>query len=125
MGYSFAEHVWLEGLRCKSVLGLILQARWRLGGADAAARLADRLRASPSLLPGDAASEMLGQSADRRRPSPALRDEDGPERARPTCATCTGSAGLVTGQPGSLLANDMPVAELIAGRLPKSLMLAR
>jgi len=75
-----------------------------------------------SLLPGDAASEMLGQSATPEAVA-ALRAQLGlnePAHLR----YLHWLVGLLTGNPGHSLANNMPVAALIAGRLPKSLILA-
>jgi peptide/nickel transport system permease protein len=75
-----------------------------------------------SLLPGDAAQETLGQSATPEQVA-ALRaqlglNEPGPQRY------VHWLVGLATGDPGTSMANSMPVRELIGGRLPKSLFLA-
>lgn len=75
-----------------------------------------------SLLPGDAASETLGQSATPQAVA-ALRAQLGLNVPAPL-RYLHWLVGLVTGNPGRSLANDMPVAALIAGRLPKSLILA-
>ncbi|MBR9908763.1 MAG: ABC transporter permease [Gammaproteobacteria bacterium] len=75
-----------------------------------------------SLLPGDAAQAMLGQSATPEAVA-ALRSAlglDQPGHIR----YVHWLGGLLTGDPGISLANDMPVAELVATRLPKSLVLA-
>ena len=75
-----------------------------------------------SLLPGDAATETLGQSATPEAVA-ALRAQLGlNEPAHLRYLHWLG--GLVTGDPGRSMANDMPVRALIASRLPKSLLLA-
>lgn len=74
------------------------------------------------LLPGDAAQELLGQSATPEAVA-ALRAElglDKPAHVR----YVDWLFGLLTGEPGQSLANNMPVADLIADRLPRSLLLA-
>lgn len=74
------------------------------------------------LLPGDAAQELLGQSATPEAVA-ALRAElglDKPAHVR----YLDWLFGLLTGEPGLSLANNMPVSELIANRLPRSLLLA-
>lgn len=75
-----------------------------------------------SLLPGDAASEMLGQSATPEAVA-ALRAKLGLDQPAPA-RYVSWLLGLVTGHPGQSLANNMPVGVLIASRLPKSLLLA-
>lgn len=75
-----------------------------------------------NLLPGDAAQEMLGQSATPEAVA-ALRRVlglDEPAHIR----YLHWLAGLITGDPGVSLVNDMPVADLVATRLPRSLILA-
>jgi peptide/nickel transport system permease protein len=75
-----------------------------------------------SLLPGDAAQEALGQSATPEAIA-ALRAEmglDQPAHVR----YGRWLAGMLSGNPGQSLANKLPVSELIATRLPKSLLLA-
>ena len=74
------------------------------------------------LLPGDAAQETLGQSATPEAVA-ALRAQLGlNEPAHLRYLHWLG--GLVTGDPGRSMANNLPVREIIAGRLPKSLLLA-
>lgn len=75
-----------------------------------------------SLLPGDAAEESLGQSATPEAIA-ALRAElglDQPAHLR----YARWLIGMLSGDPGQSLANNLPVSELIATRLPKSLSLA-
>jgi peptide/nickel transport system permease protein len=75
-----------------------------------------------SLLPGDAAQETLGQSATPEAVA-ALRAQLGlNEPAHLRYLHWLG--GLLTGDPGRSMANNLPVREIIAGRLPKSLLLA-
>lgn len=75
-----------------------------------------------NLLPGDPAQEMLGQAATPELVE-ALRAKLGlnlPAHTR--YLNWLGS--LLSGNPGVSLANDMPVAELVADRLPRTLILA-
>jgi peptide/nickel transport system permease protein len=75
-----------------------------------------------SLLPGDAAQEALGQSATPEAVA-ALRAQlglDQPAHIRYS----RWLVGMLSGDPGQSLANNLPVAELIKARLPKSLLLA-
>ncbi len=75
-----------------------------------------------ALLPGDAAQAALGQEATPELVA-ALRAKlglDQPAHVR----YFQWLAGLLTGNPGVAMANGLPVAELIGGRLPASLMLA-
>lgn len=75
-----------------------------------------------SLLPGDAAQQLLGQSATPEAVA-ALREVlglDKPAHLR----YLDWLRGLIVGDPGISLANNMPVAELVAERLPRSLILA-
>jgi peptide/nickel transport system permease protein len=75
-----------------------------------------------SLLPGDAAEELLGQYATREGVE-GLRAQLGldlPAHLR----YLHWLGGLLTGDFGRSLANNVPVAQLIASRLPNSLMLA-
>jgi peptide/nickel transport system permease protein len=75
-----------------------------------------------SLLPGDAAEESLGQSATPEAIA-ALRTElglDQPAHLR----YGRWLIGMLSGNPGQSLANNLPVGELISARLPKSLLLA-
>jgi peptide/nickel transport system permease protein len=75
-----------------------------------------------ALLPGDAAQAALGRSATPETIA-ALRAQlglDQPAHLR----YLYWLAGLLAGNPGQSLANNVPVGELIALRLPKSLLLA-
>jgi peptide/nickel transport system permease protein len=75
-----------------------------------------------SLLPGDAAEEALGQGATPETVA-ALRIQlglDQPGYVR----YWRWLSGMLSGNPGQSLANNLPVSELIAKRLPKSLVLA-
>jgi peptide/nickel transport system permease protein len=75
-----------------------------------------------SLLPGDAAEEALGQGATPEAVA-ALRTKlglDQPAHVR----YARWLTGMLSGDPGQSLANNMPVSELIGTRLPKSLLLA-
>nr|WP_246523180.1 ABC transporter permease [Neoroseomonas eburnea] len=75
-----------------------------------------------SLLPGDAAEELLGQAATRETVE-GLRARLGldlPGHLR----YLNWLGGLLTGDFGRSLANNVPVAQLIGSRLPNSLMLA-
>lgn len=74
------------------------------------------------LLPGDAAQETLGQSATAEQVA-ALRHEMGLDRPALT-RYVDWLGGMVRGDPGKSLVANMPVKEVIAGRLPNSLMLA-
>lgn len=74
------------------------------------------------LLPGDAAQETLGQSATTEQIA-ALRHEMGLDRPALT-RYADWLAGIVRGDPGQSLVANMPVREIIAQRLPNSLMLA-
>lgn len=75
-----------------------------------------------SVLPGDAAQAALGQSATPEAIA-ALRAQMGlDEPAYLRYLHWLG--GILSGNPGQSLANNTPVAELIALRLPKSLWLA-
>jgi peptide/nickel transport system permease protein len=74
------------------------------------------------LLPGDAAQEMLGQSATPEQVA-ALRHEMGLDRPAATrFADWVG--GIASGDPGTSMVANMPVAEVIADRLPNTLKLA-
>lgn len=75
-----------------------------------------------NLLPGDAAQEMLGQSATPEAVS-ALREAYGLNDP-PLTRYAKWLGGLVTGEAGLSLANSRPVSELIGSRLSKSLLLA-
>ncbi|WP_221792155.1 ABC transporter permease [Aquisediminimonas sediminicola] len=74
------------------------------------------------LLPGDAAQEMLGQSATPEQVA-ALRHDLGLDRpAYVRFGDWVG--GIVSGDPGTSMVANMPVAEVIADRLPNTLRLA-
>ena len=75
-----------------------------------------------SLLPGDAAQEMLGQSATPEMIA-ALRAQLGLDQPAPV-RYLHWLLGMLSGDPGQSMANNMSVAELIRLRLPKSLLLA-
>jgi peptide/nickel transport system permease protein len=104
----------------KSIFGLVLR---RVASALVTLLLVSLIVfVITSLLPGDAASEMLGQSATPEAVA-ALRAKMGlnePAHLR----YLHWLTGLLTGRPGESLANQMPVAVLIGTRLPKSLLLA-
>lgn len=75
-----------------------------------------------ALLPGDAAQQALGQEATPELVA-AMRAKfglDQPAHVR----YFQWLSGLLAGDPGTAMANGLPVAELIGGRLPASLMLA-
>ena len=75
-----------------------------------------------SLLPGDAAQEVLGQSATADQVA-ALRTEMGLDRpAALRYAAWLGS--LLQGDPGHSFVANLPVGTIIAERLPNSLLLA-
>ena len=75
-----------------------------------------------SLLPGDAAQELLGQSATPEAVA-ALREQLGLNKP-PIERYFDWLFGLIAGNPGMSMTGNMPVADLIADRLPKSLTLA-
>lgn len=75
-----------------------------------------------TLLPGDAAQQALGQEATPELVA-AMRAKfglDQPAHVR----YFQWLGGLLSGNPGTAMANGLPVAELIGGRLPASMMLA-
>ena len=74
------------------------------------------------LLPGDAAQEMLGQSATPQQVA-ALRHEMGLDRPA-TVRFADWVGGIARGDPGTSMVANMPVADVIAERLPNSLKLA-
>jgi peptide/nickel transport system permease protein len=74
------------------------------------------------LLPGDAAQETLGQSATPEQVA-ALRHEMGLDRPALT-RYVSWVAAIAQGDPGQSLVANMPVRDVIAERLPNSLMLA-
>jgi len=74
------------------------------------------------LLPGDAAQEVLGQSATPEQVA-ALRHEMGLDRpAHVRYVSWLG--GMLAGDPGQSMVANMPVGEVIEERLPNSLLLA-
>jgi peptide/nickel transport system permease protein len=75
-----------------------------------------------SLLPGDAAQEALGQGATPETVA-ALRSQLGLDEPA-ALRYFSWLKGLLSGNPGVSLANNLPVAELVARRLPNSLVLA-
>jgi peptide/nickel transport system permease protein len=75
-----------------------------------------------SLLPGDAAEESLGQSATPEAIA-ALRSQLGLDQPAPE-RYARWLVGMLSGNPGQSMANNLPVSELIGMRLPKSLILA-
>ncbi len=75
-----------------------------------------------ALLPGDAAQAALGQSATAETIA-ALRVQLGLDQPA-YLRYLHWLFGLVSGDPGQSLSNNVPVSELIALRLPKSLLLA-
>jgi len=75
-----------------------------------------------SWLPGDAAQAALGQSATPELLA-AMRAQMGLDQPA-LVRYIHWIAGLLTGDAGRSLANDLPVSDLIAKRLPKSLLLA-
>ena len=74
------------------------------------------------MLPGDAAQELLGQSATPEQVA-ALRHELGLDRPA-HLRYFDWLTGMVFGNPGQSLVANMPVSEIIAERLPNSLVLA-
>ena len=78
--------------------------------------------AATSLLPGDVAQELLGQSATPDLVE-AMRRTLGLDRL-PHIRFIAWLQGLITGNPGKSLVNGLPVAELIGKRMPNSLLLA-
>lgn len=74
------------------------------------------------LLPGDAAQEMLGQSATPEAVA-ALRAKLGLDQPGPI-RYLHWLGGLLSGDPGVSLVNNLPVSEMISSRLPRSLTLA-
>ena len=75
-----------------------------------------------SLLPGDVAQQILGQSATPEAVA-GLRTKLGLDRP-PSERFLLWLGGLVQGDFGRSLVNDLPVSQMIAGRLANSLMLA-
>jgi peptide/nickel transport system permease protein len=75
-----------------------------------------------ALLPGDAAQEALGQSATPEVIA-ALRAQLGLDQPAPL-RYLHWLSGLLSGNPGQSMANNLPVSQLIGMRLPKSLLLA-
>ena len=75
-----------------------------------------------ALLPGDAAQEALGQSATPEMIA-ALRAQLGLDQPA-YLRYLHWLFGMLSGDPGQSMANNMPVSELVRLRLPKSLLLA-
>ncbi|MFC3282288.1 ABC transporter permease [Litchfieldella rifensis] len=75
-----------------------------------------------SLLPGDAAQQILGQFATPEQVA-ALRIQLGLDQPAPL-RYLSWLGGLLSGDLGQSVSNAMPVSELMAGRLPNSLLLA-
>lgn len=74
------------------------------------------------LLPGDAAQEVLGQSATPEQVA-ALRHEMGLDQPGPV-RYVRWLRGLAVGDPGQSMVANMPVAQIISIRLPNTLILA-
>ncbi|MFV3131016.1 ABC transporter permease [Niveispirillum sp. KHB5.9] len=74
------------------------------------------------MLPGDAAQEMLGQSATAEAVT-ALREKFGLDRPAPE-RYLRWLGGMLTGDPGFSMVANLPVGDVIASRLPNSLLLA-
>jgi len=74
------------------------------------------------LLPGDAAQEVLGQSATPAQVA-ALRHEMGLDQPGPV-RYFRWLGGIVTGNPGQSMVANKPVADIISERLPNTLTLA-
>ncbi len=75
-----------------------------------------------NLLPGDPAQAMLGQAA-TPEVLEALRIKLGLDQP-PHIRYLNWLGALLSGDPGVSLANNMPIAELVSDRLPRSLLLA-
>lgn len=75
-----------------------------------------------NLLPGDAVQAILGQSATPEAIK-ALREAYGLDRP-PFERYLLWLTGILSGDPGISLANQMPVSDLISDRLPRSMTLA-
>ena len=75
-----------------------------------------------AVLPGDAAEAQLGQEATAESLA-ALRQQMGLDVAAPV-RYWRWLSGLLTGQPGMSIVSGVPVADMIASRLPNSLLLA-
>jgi peptide/nickel transport system permease protein len=75
-----------------------------------------------ALLPGDAAQEQLGQDATPEALA-ALREQMGLNKSG-AVRYWEWLAGMVRGNPGESSVTKLPVAQLIGGRLPNSLLLA-
>ena len=75
-----------------------------------------------AVLPGDAAQEQLGQDATPEAVA-ALRAQMGLDVPAPA-RYAKWLLGMVKGDPGRSATTQMPVAELVASRLPNSLLLA-
>jgi len=75
-----------------------------------------------ALLPGDAAQEQLGQAATPEAVA-ALRAQLGLDAPAPV-RYWHWLTGIIRGEPGQSLVNNLPVAAMIGTRLPNSLLLA-
>lgn len=75
-----------------------------------------------AVLPGDAAEAQLGQEATAESLA-ALRQQMGLDVSAPV-RYWRWLSGLLTGQPGISIVSGAPVADMIASRLPNSLLLA-
>lgn len=75
-----------------------------------------------NFLPGDAAQALLGQESTPELLA-AMREKFGLDQPA-YVRYFHWLGGMLTGNPGTALVNGLPVAELIGGRLPNSLMLA-
>lgn len=106
--------------RMKPVLRLLLQ---RLGLALLSMLLVSMVVfLITSVLPGDAAQELLGQEATPETLA-ALRVQMGLDQPM-AMRYLHWLFGLLSGNPGRSLVSDAPVMELIGNRLPNSLLLA-
>ena len=74
------------------------------------------------MLPGDVAQALLGQSATPEAVA-GLREAMGLNQPPPV-RFAHWIGGLLTGDPGTSLVNNVPVARLVGSRLPNSLLLA-
>ncbi len=104
-------------------LGLVPLILYRVGSALLTLFLVSAVVFTISgLLPGDAAQEILGQSATPQQVE-ALRHEMGLDRSVLT-RYFEWLVSIITGDPGISYVANMPVSEIIADRLPNTLKLA-
>ena len=104
-------------------LGIVPLILYRMGSALLTLFLVSAVVfAISALLPGDAAQEILGQSATPEQVA-ALREEMGLNRPGLT-RYLEWLFSLVSGDPGMSYVANMPVAEIISDRLPNTLRLA-